>query len=181
MSEFSESFHLRATSRLEAVELLRRAGLAGYVFPALDGWVTLLPEGITFEDPDQLVAVNRGTLLRWAYGEDHGWGFNVYEGTEEKLSYFCSWEDDLEVDGEIQHSQLQQLLGLQLQDLAGPTGAQIFYPPSMTVVFETKPAYTFAKAIGLTHFKWLSYDYMQLDESRGQELPLGVLAVRGDA
>ena len=44
MSEFSESYHLRSERQDDAVELLRRAKLKGYVYPPTSGWVTFLAE-----------------------------------------------------------------------------------------------------------------------------------------
>lgn len=176
MSEFSESYHLRGSSRRDATELLARAGLAGFVFPALDGWVSFVAEGEPFTLNEAIVSANEGVLLRWVYGEDHGWEFNVFTDRKVACEYSCSWEEDLAVNGKVSHAQLERSLGLKLPALAGQAGLQIFYPSSMEEVFAVKPAYAFAAGVGLTNYRWLSYHYLELDQSRGHPLPPGVQA-----
>jgi hypothetical protein len=178
MSEFSESYHLRGTSRREAITLLERAGLAGYVFPALDGWVTFVAEGEPFKLNERLVAANEGVLVRWVFADDHGWAFDVVKARKPILRYECSWEEEIEVDGKISHAALQQALGMELPRLAGEAGATVLYPESIEQLLEVKPAYSFAKAIGLTNYRWLAYDYLSRDEERGHPIPAGVQRVQ---
>jgi len=178
MSEFSESYHLRGTSRREAITLLQRAGLAGYVFPALDGWVTFVAEGEPFKLNERLVAANEGVLVRWVFADDHGWAFDVVKARKPILRYECSWEEEIEVDGKISHAALQQALGMELPGLAGEAGVTVLYPESIEQLLEVKPAYSFAKAIGLTNYRWLAYDYLSRDEERGHPIPAGVQRVQ---
>lgn len=49
MSEFSDSYHLRSNNQQDGVDLLRAAGLRGYVFPPENGWVTVVAEGEEFD------------------------------------------------------------------------------------------------------------------------------------
>ena len=177
MSEFSESYHLRGTSRRDAADLLARAGLAGFVFPALDGWVTLVAEGEPFVPNKKLIKANTGTLLRWMCGDDQGWGFDVFNRRRRECRYFCLWEEALAIEGRVTHAQLSEALGMQLIGLAGRAGRQILYPESVDQVAQVKPAYAFAQAVGLTHYRWLAFDYLQSDVSRGRPLPPGVLRV----
>ena len=180
MSEFSESYHLRGSSRRDAVELLNRSGLPGYVFPALDGWVSLVARGEPFKPNQELIKANEGLLLRWLYAEDHGWAFDVFKGKTRVLQYECSWEEDIEVNGKVSHKELQAALGADLPGLAGAVGAKILYPASIDEFIQVKPAYAFAAAVGLANYRWLAYDYMHQDAERGHSLPAGVQRV-GDA
>ena len=174
MSEFSESYHLRGTSRREAIALLERASLSGYVFPALDGWVTLVAEGESFKLNERLVAANEGLLVRWVFAEDHGWAFDVFKSKKRILKYECSWEEDIEVEGKVSHAELQTALGMELPALAGEAGAAALYPESIEELLDLKPAYAFAKAIGLSNYRWLAFDYLARDREKGHPLPAGV-------
>ncbi|MHC4158697.1 MAG: hypothetical protein ACYSSO_06430, partial [Planctomycetota bacterium] len=88
MSEFSESFHLRSNSQQNGEDLLKRAGLKGAVFSPVRGWVTVVPESELYEAVDQMVGANQRVLLHYLYAEDHGWQFEVYEGS----SAICKYE-----------------------------------------------------------------------------------------
>ena len=177
MSEFSESYHLRATSRKDAVALLQSAGLAGFVHPSLDGWVTLVAEGEPFRPNEDLIAPNVGTLVHWVFGEDHGWEFSVYRGPRALCTYSCSWEEEVVVEGKVSHAELEEHIGMPLPLLAGEAGLKILFPKSIEEVFAVRPAYAFAKALGLTNYRWLSYDYLASDHARGRPLPAGVQMV----
>jgi hypothetical protein len=177
MSEFSESYHLRGTTRRDAIVLLERAGLAGYVFPALDGWVTFVAEGEPFELSQRLVAANEGVLLHWVFADDHGWSFDVIKTKKPILRYRCSWEEDIDVEGKVSHAELQKALGMELPGLAGEVGVNMLYPQSLDQLLDLKPAYSFAKAIGLTNYRWLSYDYLSRDQEKGHPIPAGVQRV----
>jgi hypothetical protein len=177
MSEFSESYHLRGTSRRDAIALLERAGLTGYVFPALDGWVTFVAHGKPFELNEHLVAANDGVLVHWVFADDHGWAFDVVKATKPIMKYWCSWEDEIEVEGKISHAELQKALGMELPGLAGEAGVTILYPESIEQLIAVKPAYSFAKAIGLANYRWLAYDYLTRDQERGHPIPAGVQRV----
>ena len=156
MSEFSESYHFRGSSRRDVTDLLQRAGLSGFVFPALDGWVSFVAEGEPFRPNHDLLKANEGLLLRWMYAEDHGWAFDIFKGQKRVVGYECSWEDDIQVSGAVTHQLLQAALGAELPALAGESGAKILYPASLEELFQTKPAYAFAVAVGLTNYRWLA-------------------------
>ncbi|WP_395699469.1 hypothetical protein [Aquabacterium sp.] len=178
MSEFSESYHLRSPSRRDASSLLARAGLAGFVFPAQDGWVSFVAAGTPFQPNATLLAANEGLLLRWAYGEDHGWGFDLHGGTQRLLGYGCDWEDEIRFDAGFDPVALERALGLALPGLRGTAGRRIFAPGGFEQLFEYKPAYAFAAALGLRHYRWLSYAYLSNDAASGKPLPAGVLSIR---
>jgi hypothetical protein len=178
MSEFSDPYHLRAMSRKAAVALLQSACLSGFVFPSLDGWVTLVAEGEPFRPNEDLIVANSGTLLHWVFGEDHGWEFAVYRGKRKLCQYSCSWEEEVVVEGKVSHAQLETDLGMPLPLLAGEAGTRVLYPRSIEEARSERPAaYAFAEAVGLTNYRWLSYDYLARDHAKGHPLPPGVPVV----
>jgi hypothetical protein len=180
MSEFSESYHLRGSSRRDAIDLLQRSGLVGFVFPALDGWVSFVAEGEPFKPNPALLDANEDVLLRWVFAEDHGWAFDIFKAKQKLVTYECSWEEEVEVTAKVSHKELQLALSLELPGLAGDMGARLLFPSSIDEVVELKPAYAFAAAIGLTNYRWLAYEYMTRDTESGHPLPAGVQRV-GDA
>ena len=58
MSEFSESYHILGNDRNEAIQLLKRSGLRGFVFPELNGWVSLVASGPKFRPNKRLIKYN---------------------------------------------------------------------------------------------------------------------------
>jgi len=160
MSEFSESYHLQTTNPEDAIDLLRRSKRKGYVYPAANGWVTFVVEGSEFTPLDPIVEANRGTLLHYVYAEDHQWEFHIFQAQEEVCSYSCGWnDDDLLVDDE--HLNLDVL-----SSLTGRPAEQFepfFYPADIEQVLGHSPAGRFAEMLGLTHFEWLSFDYVESD------------------
>lgn len=183
MSEFSESYHLRSISQNDGVELLRRAGLKGFVFPPANAWVTIVAEGAPYEPNKKLITANTGVLLHYMYAEDHGWAFSVYSGSEPAVEYGCYWEGDLVIDD----SALD--LG-RLCELVGPCAGgeaelclekirDVLCPQSHDEVFEGDgpPAYRFARLLGLENYRWLSYRYLVIDYDRGDWEPNGAVRV----
>ncbi len=75
MSEFSESYHLRAVQPQRGEDLLRSAGANGFVYPQANGWVTVLAEGEPFQFDPRLLPANQGGLFYYWCAEDQGWGF----------------------------------------------------------------------------------------------------------
>ncbi len=177
MNELSESYHLRSDSRHDASALLARAGLAGFVFPARDGWVSFVAEGEAFRPHAELLDANDGLLLRWAFSEDQGWAFKLFSDSELLLGYACEWDERIVFDDDFDPVALERALGLALPGLRGEAGRRIFRPRGFEQLFEHKPAYAFAAALGLPHYRWLSYAYLERDASRGRPLPAGVLAI----
>jgi hypothetical protein len=92
MSEISESYHLLGRRQLDAVKLLKRASVDGYVFPADGKWVTFLADGELSVGSAAVYAANRETLLYLWLAEDHGWGFRLFSGAECVASYQHDWE-----------------------------------------------------------------------------------------
>jgi hypothetical protein len=118
MSEFSESFHLVAGELVEGHALLERAGCSGWVFPSVNGWVTVVPDEATSVgdvgqvDPELLfsgsirtmsppvdspvvTALLANQVLVWFLNyEDHGWAFGVWKGGELISDASVEWTFD---------------------------------------------------------------------------------------
>lgn len=45
---------------------------------------------------------------------------------------------------------------------------KMLYPESMERIMASNPAYSFAKAIGLTNYRWLVHDYFARDQDQGR-------------
>ncbi len=177
MSEFSDSYHLRSNDAAEGVSLLHRAGIGGFVLPSANGWVTVLPEGMPFEPNEQLIAANTGVLLHYIFGEDHAWGIELYAAGELITKQEVSWDPDLEVVHTLSLAEFDSAAATTLTGLSEADRSRLLTPTSHEDIFEFKPAYFFAQAIGLTNFNWLSFEYMSRDQEGGRALPLGVIGV----
>lgn len=79
MGEVSESLHLRSENPKDAVALLKRAEVAGFVFPPRNGWVSIACT-LSSEDRFMLEQENKGLLLFYEYSADHGCWVNLHEG-----------------------------------------------------------------------------------------------------
>jgi hypothetical protein len=177
MSEFSESYHLRTARAHDAVELLRRAGRKGYVFPPVAGWVTFVAEGSEFLPDEAIVEAAQHPLLHYMCAEDHGWGFTLLDGTRTVCRYLCEWTDDMAVDdtGYFRAALLRYVPSAQ-QALLDEFEQQL-HPDDMDQVMEAEPAKLFAQALGLQHFDWVAYDYVARDMLEAPEAVAEVIAV----
>jgi hypothetical protein len=184
MSEFSESYHLRDASQSDAAQLLRRVGLKGIVFPTTDRWTSFVPIGEDWEGLEAIAEVNEGYLLHYSYGADHGWVIDVYKGSEQRLHFEYSWDDELDEDfGEIDTTRPSNVLDLELltQWLVNAENVSELQACFEVSAEETEDvgdeeeledketedeeelgnvAYCFAKLIGLEHFRWMSPSYL---------------------
>jgi hypothetical protein len=177
MSEFSDSYQLKSSTTSDGVSLLRRAGLDGYVFPAENGWVTILADGPMFEPNDQLIDNNVGVLLHYMYAEDHGWSVEVYQGLDLVTQHECEWDPRLNVVHKLDADAADRVLGSSLSSVGAERLRMMLDPTNIDEVFELEPARAFAEAVGLTHFEWLSFAYIYGDMERGQAVPEGVIEV----
>ena len=177
MSEYSESYHLKAGSTEDGIDLLRRAGLRGFVLPASNGWVTVLPEGEPFVPDEALIAANTGTLLYYASAEDHGWWFALYVRNTPMASYSCTWEESIQIHQPLDIAALEQTLGPVLSTLGDEQTRKMLNPTDMDVVSEQSPPHIFAKAVGLSNYRWLSFHYLMTDKERGENNVEGAVFV----
>jgi hypothetical protein len=97
MSEFSDSYHL-VGSVDDGVELIRRAGRRGFVLPESEPFTCVIvdqPDGGA--DPS-LIAANRGLLIHYQYGEDHGVWIELYDQTTAVTLLRLEWGPDFTGD-----------------------------------------------------------------------------------
>ena len=169
MSEFSESYHLRSNRAEDACDLLRRAGIAGYVYPAASGWVTFLAEGGSFEPDQRIVAAARQPLLHYVSAEDHGWSFALFDDGDVACAYRCDWNDDITFDDSRYSRATLQRLVPSVQAGALDEFEQRLHPTDFDELFESEPSKLFAQAVGLEHYEWLAYDYIARDFSESPD------------
>jgi hypothetical protein len=163
MSEFSESYHLRSERAEDAIELLRRAGLKGYVYQPVNGWVTFLAEQGVFEPDIRIVAAATHPLLHYVSAEDHGWSFTLYDRSTVVSAYRCDWDDDIRVDdSRYSRSALQQFVSSANPALLDEFDRRL-HPKDFDELFEEEVSKLLAQALGLEHYEWLAYDYMVHD------------------
>lgn len=170
MSEFSESYHLKDAATGDGVRLLRSAGRRGFVVPERNGWVAICPEGGLFEVDPKLVEHNRGILLHYTHAEDHGWSFSLFDGTQSLGSYSCEWTEDLLVLHSFELPTVERLLGPVFSGLGDEETRRLLQPADIDELISAKPAETFAKRVGLSHFEWTSFDYLVADQERFPEV-----------
>jgi len=176
MSEFSDSYHLRAGEQQAGVDLLRAAGLAGYVFPPENGWVTVVADGEAFEPNQRLIGASAGVLLHYVHAADHGWGFELYRDGHRLARYAAEWDHDLRVTvNELDMQVLGNELGEGIRALAPADQHSIFMPDFDEYIEQVmndgdSPAERFAEAAGLTNYSWLSYSYVDGDYDDEPEL-----------
>ncbi len=80
MYPYTDAYHLRSDDVQDGIALLRRAGLQGFVFPAENGWVCVLPEGPWGRPAPDLLDANVGYLLRVVVTELCGWHVELFDG-----------------------------------------------------------------------------------------------------
>lgn len=162
MSEFSESIHLRSDDVNDVATLLGAAKVAGYVFPASKGWVSFVYDG---DEPparerfDRIIAANRGLLVHWDYAEDHGCNVTLYEGAKRA--------GRLRVSFESRRAVFDRPAFVDKGVLTPPAAERI-----ERWVAHAVPAYTAGEALGLQHFRWLSFKRVKKSRgARGEQAP----------
>ncbi len=168
MSEFSESYHLRAQDLDEGVALLERAGIAGWVFPPVGGWCTVVPERDFGGVPDEaVIAANAGLLLFYVNAEDHGWGFWLFDGPHLVSSYSIGWTDEVEADDSaLDLGLLRDRLGAAVGPRWDEVERALSTPSAPDEIFgDGNPGHRFAAAVGLSNYEWISGHYLDTDEA----------------
>jgi hypothetical protein len=194
MGEFSESYHLMADDQPKGVAILERAGVAGFVFPAGNGWVTMVPGGGDLGVPNATVAAaSPGSLLYYVNAEDHGWSFIVFSDGERASTYACVWDDPEvligdEVGIDDEHLDLEVLVRMlrrrgRDQDEAREELRRILFPEDRGALAEFyeetdggNPGHAFAELLGLQHYSWISPHYLEVDETVRASVP-GIIRV----
>jgi len=147
----------------DAVELLQRAKLRGYVYQPVNGWVTFLAQDGVFEPDQRIVDATTKPLLHYVSAEDHGWSFVLFNEGNIVCRYRCDWDDDIRFeDAEYSRAAIQQIIpsaNLALLDELEPH----LQPEDFDELFDSEPSKLLARALGLEHYDWLSYEYMEND------------------
>lgn len=163
MSEFSESYHLRSARREDACELLREAGLSGYVYPAAHGWVTFVADGGQFEPDPRIVGAARSPLLHYVCAEDHGWSFSLFDRAQVVCAYRCDWNDDVTFDDAHYARTALEKIVPNIDADALDAFEKLLRPTDFEEVMESETAKVFAQVVGLEHYDWLDYDHVARD------------------
>jgi hypothetical protein len=165
LSEFSDSFHVRAPNRRAVSQRMANGKVRGVVFPPKNGWCTVVP----FEGDDRKVEELSRFLalpvLRYMYAEDHGWGFAMAHNGAINVNYEASWDeepriDDTDLDMEVLRPYALPNVDVRKLEARLRNGG----PPE---IGEVPVAYEFASALGLPKFQWLSPRYVTLDFKQG--------------
>jgi tetratricopeptide (TPR) repeat protein len=154
MSEFSESYHLRAEVAEQGIELLKAAGLKGVVFQPQNGWVTIIPQTTPLDAVRAMTSHNPGTLLHYVFGEDHGWAFSLYEKNKLVIQYECTWDAKLAIDDSLVDV---DILGA-LVNPARRSELEAVLRPGLDGARSAH--HRFADLVGLQHYEWLSGVYL---------------------
>src|SRR3954462_1395131 len=98
MSEVSESYHLRGSRVADAVDLLRRANLTGFVYAPANGWVSFVVEEAVGEPDQRIVTAAKLPLLHYVYDRSRCWGFSFFKQAKLVSAYRCEWGDEIKVN-----------------------------------------------------------------------------------
>ncbi|MCM3627415.1 hypothetical protein M3194_08560 [Paenibacillus glycanilyticus] len=165
MSEFSQSYHLRTEKKEEVITLLKAADRHGYVFEPVNGWVAFTIKDANFNLDEEVMKQNMGLLVHYVYCEDHEWSLSVVDKQEIVFEYNCDWNEDILIQPEQFDSTILHRLPTQPKpeiDLDS-----LLFITDLDQIFdaEASPAHQIADYIGLTHYDWLSADYISNDPS----------------
>lgn len=163
MSEFSESYHLRSPRREDACDLLRAAGLAGYVYPPTEGWVTFVAADGEFEPDPRIVEAARQPLLHYVCAEDHGWSFSLSDQGRVVCAYRCDWNDDVTFDDARYSRAALKKAVPNAEGEALDAFEKLLRPTDFEEVMESETAKVFAEAVRLKYYDWLDYDHVARD------------------
>ena len=156
MSEFSESFHLLSTDQQDGIALLKRSSLHGFVFPAANNWVTVLPEQFSFEADDPLIQANSGILLHYVHAEDHGWSIRIYNKNTLAFHFEVQYEEDMEGEQDLDLTELLSVINLDTDSYESLDG-QLLEDPAPEEI---------AELVGLVNYDWISYSYVQNEKEQ---------------
>lgn len=185
MSEFSESYHLFSSEQKDGIKLLKKAWLRGYVFPASNHWVTIIPNGRNFQPNKRLIHNNKGTLVHLINAEDHGWSLSIYDGNKRTFHFECTWEEDMEINqDEYNRERIVDLINQNPHKLRTATPldmTKIFYFSDLDELFERDPVHQIAELLRLDNYEWVSYEYVQREcvENPIEMKNKGVIPVNG--
>jgi hypothetical protein len=144
MSEFSESYHLFTSEQSEAVKPIKSSGLRGFVLAPENGWTSFVVDEGKFEPDSRITDNNHLCLLHYVNAEDHGWSFELFEGSRSFCRFRCDWDDDVRSDtSDWRPIEILRLLGEEIAKCVAQITPQ-FNPKTIDELFEHETAYDFA-------------------------------------
>lgn len=168
MSEFTESAYLRSEDAKDAVELLRRAKVPGFVFPSRRGWVAFVhSQGAKVGDSEyrgRIEECNQGLLLFYDYAADHGCWVTLLRGRKPIARIKASFEHE---SPRFDRAVFEEL------GLVSPAGgAELEQWVKRAHVWHERSRlpYAVAERLGLPRYKWFSFR-AELDAQRGTSDP----------
>jgi len=166
VSEFSDSFHVRAPNRRVVSQRMASGKVRGVVFPPKNGWCTVVPfEGYDHK-VEELARLFELPVLHYIFAEDHGWGFSIVNNGSTAVKYEASWDEDATVDDRNLDMKVLGPYVLPTVDARRlESRLRTAGPPE---IGQMPIAYEFAAAIGLPKFQWLSPRYVTLDFKEGR-------------
>lgn len=175
MSEVSETYNLRTTDQHTAFALLTAAGLRGFVYPPVNGWVTIVIDDWPGKVPPTLIAKNTCSLVRYLFVEDLGWQFTIWNGPQRVIHYECRWDEGVLAitDEQLAMSEVERFFSLDTGVLR-----EILYPRTEDLSFPLPPL-RFLEITGLPNCQWSSYNYLIEDYDKTDAEFAGILHVDG--
>lgn len=175
MSEFSESYHLKANSKQDVMKLIEKVGSRGFVFDEKDGWVSFVIDGSEFIPNDLLLTLNKGILVHYANACDHGFYLSIYYENKLISHYELVFDDDPILneepkikDDRFQIEPLYQLIEENKQDLTLEELQLKLFPENVSeMLYDTSLAEELAQLLGITHYSWISFHYLNNEYKNG--------------
>ena len=168
MSEFSCSYHLKSESIDDCKKLIKRADLAGFLFPPKNGWVSFVVDEPDFQFSKRLIDANEGILLNYINAEDHGWSFEIYNKNEKICRFECEYGEKEKYSYEKNTNDWIGLFDDKQSDLLD----RIFGEQKII------SADDFAAGMGLHFYEWVSYDYLYHDTASYEEDGIKITAIK---
>jgi hypothetical protein len=168
MSEFSCSYHLKSESIDDCKKLIKRADLAGFLFPLKNGWVSFVVDEPDFQFSKKLIDANEGVLLNFINAEDHGWSFEIYNKNEKICKFECEYGEKEKYSYEKNTNDWIGLFDDKQSDLLD------------RILDEQKiiSADDFAVGMGLHFYEWISYSYIFNDADSYKEDGIKITAIK---
>jgi hypothetical protein len=167
VSELSESIHLRTENPREAVELLRRAKVAGYVFPPRNGWVSVVHSRGAKPGDDEgrfrLEEANKGLLLFYDYAAEHGCWVTVHNGKKPVARIKATFDQPRPLFDRAAFERLGLMSSL------GGAAVEQWVKRAHVWHERSRTPYMVAERLGLPRHQWFSYASEMTTERKDPE------------
>ena len=155
---FCAAYHLKSDNQQDAIDLLKKAQVKGYVFESVNGWTTFVTEAHEYKPTPAVTTHNKGLLLHFDRTSDFlCWGFHIYQNQIQAGKYSI-----LSDDGETLKI-IDQVDTASLSLLVDPPQVEVLqnllHPETIDTAYRHGD-YEFAQLVGLTHIEWVSYSFI---------------------